>query len=80
MTVTFWATLWYAGAAVISMGYEGQTEEQCKQITDMMQSDIVASYADPEMLADIEMDGIFPTNQFTVSCETTQLPVDEKYI
>lgn len=77
--MTFWATLWYAGAVVVSMGYEGQTEQECKTITSRMQADVVASYADAETLADITALGIFPTNQFTVSCENVQLPVDEKY-
>jgi len=77
--MTFWATLWYAGAVVVSMGYEGQTEDQCNQIGEIMMYDIASAYADPDVLAEIVDIGIFPTDQFSFSCEIQFLPVDEMY-
>ena len=47
--MTVWATLWYAGAVVLTMGYEGQTLEQCNQLGQMMMYDISTAYADPEI-------------------------------
>ena len=78
--MTYWATLWYAGTVVISMGYEGQTEDLCNQIGEMMMYDITTAYADPDILADIVDLGVFPTNQFSFSCEPELLPVDEMYL
>lgn len=79
MAMTFWATLWYAGAVVVSMGYQGQTEQECKKITSMMMADVASAYADPKTLAEIADIGIFPTNKFTATCEKEFLPVDKRY-
>tara|TARA_R110000851_G_scaffold44059_1_gene108487 strand:- start:738 stop:962 length:225 start_codon:yes stop_codon:yes gene_type:complete len=74
--MTFWATLYYSGYVVISMGFPGQTLDQCQELTSRMMSDIVVSYEDPvpELVA-----SPFPTNEFTVECETERLPVDERF-
>jgi hypothetical protein len=74
--MTFWATLYYSGYVVISLGFTGQTLEQCENLTSLMMSDIVIAYEDPvpELVA-----SPFPTNEFTVECETEQLPIDERY-
>jgi hypothetical protein len=77
--MTFWTTLWYAGAVVFSMGYEGQTEDECKRLGELIMSDIAAAYADPDTKSEIIELNVFETNQFTVSCENTMLPTDEKY-
>lgn len=77
--MTFWATLWYAGAVVISIGYEGQTLEQCNHFGEMMMYDITTAYADPDILNEIIDIGVFPTDEFSFSCENKFLPVDEKY-
>lgn len=78
--MTYWATLWYAGSVVISMGFEGQTLEQCNGMGEVMMFDITSSYADPEKLAEIENIGVFPTDEFSFTCETTKMPTDEKYM
>jgi hypothetical protein len=77
--MTFWTTLWYAGAVVFSMGYEGQTEGECKQLGQLIMSDIATSYADPDTKSKIIELQVFESNQFSVSCETEMLPTDEKY-
>lgn len=76
--MTYWATLWYAGAVVMQMGFEGQTLNDCKMLTSMMKQDIELSYADPEKLDDLVV-SMFPTNQFSVTCETEILVIDERY-
>ena len=76
--MTYWATLWYAGAVVLQIAYEGQTLGECEAITNVMISDIQASYADPAKIEELSK-SMFPTNQFEVSCETEQLPIDEAY-
>jgi len=78
--MTFWATLWYSGAVVLSMGYEGQTEDQCNHIGKMIMNDITTAYSDPDTLSDIVDIGVFPTDQFSFSCENEQLLTDERYI
>jgi hypothetical protein len=74
--MTFWATLYYSGYVVMTMGYEGQTLAQCQDLTSLIMADAVIAYTDPvpEMAG-----GPFPTNEFTVECETEKLPVDERY-
>ena len=76
--MTHWATLWYAGAVVMQMGFEGQTLNDCEMLTAMMKQDIELSYADPEKLDDLAQ-SMFPTNQFSVTCETEILVIDERY-
>lgn len=76
--MTHWATLWYAGAVVMQMGYEGQTLTECESLIRAMQEDIERTYQDQTMTDEISQ-SMFPTNQFTVSCETESLPIDEKY-
>lgn len=76
--MTHWATLWYAGAVVMQMGYEGQTLTECESLIRAIQEDIERTYQDQTMTDEISQ-SMFPTNQFTVSCETESLPIDEKY-
>lgn len=78
MALTFWATLWYAGAVVVTIGYEGQTLEQCEIITETMITNIETAYADEEAM-EIIATSMFPTNQFDATCETELLPIDEEY-
>ena len=75
--MTYWATLYYAGQVVIAMGFEGQTLAQCEEITALMMSDIVSAYEEniPELAT-----SMFPTNEFTVDCETEQLAIAEEYL
>jgi hypothetical protein len=77
--MTFWVTLWYAGAVVFSMGYEGQTQGECERLSQVIMADIQAAYADPERESKLFDLKVFETNQFSVSCETEMLPTDEKY-
>lgn len=75
--MTFWTTLWYAGSVVLTMGYEGQTLQECEALSKLMITDVVTAYDDPS----VDMsDTMFPTNKFSVSCETELLPIDEKYM
>ena len=76
--MTFWATLWYAGAVVLTLGYEGQTEDECNMIGQQIMYGITTSYSDPEM-EEVLAESPFPTHQFSFSCENEMLPVDEKY-
>jgi hypothetical protein len=73
--MTFWATLYYSGYVVMTMG-SFETLDQCQELTSRMASDMVVAYTDPvpELY-----DGPFPTNEFTVECETEKLPIDERY-
>ena len=76
--MTYWATLWYAGAVVLQLGSEGQTLNDCEMLTKMMMIDIEATYSDPEKSKELATT-MFPNNQFKTTCETEQLPTDEKY-
>lgn len=76
--MTYWATLWYAGAVVLQLGNEGQTLNDCEMLTKLMISDIQQSYADPMLKTQLDLT-MFPTNEFTVTCETEVLVIDEKY-
>lgn len=76
--MTFWATLWYAGSVVLTLGYEGQTESECNLLGQQMMYDITSSYSDPEM-TEVLAESPFPTDNFSFSCEREMLPIDEKY-
>lgn len=77
--MTFWATLWYAGAVVVTMGHSGQTLSECEVLTRMMMIDIENSYNDQATMNNLAT-SMFPTNQFYTSCETERLPIDEEYL
>jgi hypothetical protein len=76
--MTYWATLWYAGAVVFSIGYEGQTLQECVELSKVMMTDINESYLDEEKSLELEA-LMFPTNKFYTSCQTDFLESDEKY-
>lgn len=76
--MTYWATLWYAGAVVLQLGSEGQTLNDCEMLTKLMISDIERSYADPVLKAQLDL-SMFPTDEFSATCETEKLATDEKY-
>lgn len=64
--LTFWATVWYAGAVVMVLGYEGQTLDQCNNLTRIIIDDIAKTYENP---SDEIKNSIYPTNKFAVTCE-----------
>lgn len=74
--MTYWVTLWYAGAVVMTMGYEGQTLKECDHLRKIVIQDIDMMYTEePERMTDT----MFPDNKFKATCETVQLPIGEKY-
>jgi len=77
--MTYWATLWYAGTVVLTMGSEGQSLNDCELIGRAMMQDITASYANPKKQQELQY-SVFPENQFTVTCETERLPIDKRYM
>ena len=76
--MTHWATLWYAGSVVITLGAEGQSLNDCNLLGQTMMYDIASAYMDPEMKEQLAA-GPFTTDQFSFTCETVRLPIDEKY-
>lgn len=74
--MTYWMTLWYAGAVVMTMGYEGQSLDECEQLTSIILIDIANAYQDTSV--DMK-DTMFPEDYFSVTCETKLLPIDEMY-
>jgi hypothetical protein len=52
--MTYWATLWYAGSVVITLGSEGQTLNDCNQLGQVMMYDIATAYVDPAKAAELE--------------------------
>lgn len=78
--MTYWATLYYAGAVVLTMGSEGQTLNDCNMLGQVMMYDITSAYMDPTLEAELA-NSVFPTvDLFSFSCETERLPVDERYM
>jgi len=75
----WWTTLWYAGAVVMQLGGENVSYNECVFLKDIMQKDIEQSYADPEKLDKLTQ-SMFPTNQFSVTCENEILAIDPKYL
>ena len=77
--MTYWATLWYAGSVVITLGSEGQTLNDCNMLGQVMMYDIATAYMDPDKAAELEA-SMFSTDQFNFTCETERLPIDERYM
>jgi hypothetical protein len=77
--MTYWATLWYAGSVVITLGTEGQTLNDCNMLGQVMMYDIATAYIDPAKSAELAA-SVFPTDQFSFTCETERLPIDERYM
>lgn len=77
--MTYWATLWYAGSVVITLGSEGQTLNDCNLLGRVMMLDIATAYVDPAKAAELEA-SVFPTDQFSFTCETERLPIDAEYM
>jgi len=77
--MTYWTILWYAGSVVVTLGTEGQSLNTCNMIGQLMMNDIVLAYSNPELEESLTA-SVFPTNQFSVTCETTPLPIDERYM
>jgi hypothetical protein len=73
--MTFWATLYYTGYVVTSLG-GFDTLAQCEELTSIMMSDIVAAYTVPVTELETSM---FPTNEFTVDCTSERMEIDERY-
>jgi len=76
--MTCWATLWYAGSVVITLGSEGQSLNDCNMLGQVMMYDITSAYMDPSKATELAA-GPFTTDEFSFTCETERLPVDEKY-
>lgn len=76
--MSYWATLWYAGAVVMQLGGDNMSYAECQAITKLMLEDIQSSYQDESITDDIKQ-SMFPTNEFTATCETEKLPIDENY-
>ena len=77
--MTYWATLYYAGAVVLQIGYEGQTLNDCNMLGQVMMYDIATAYMDPALEAELA-ESVFPTDKFSFACETERLPIDERYM
>jgi hypothetical protein len=76
--MAYWATLWYAGVVVISMGGSELSYDECKTLTNSMITEITTSYQDEEKVTELK-GTMFETNEFSVSCETKYLESDPKY-
>lgn len=76
--MTFWATLWYAGSVVATLGYNGMTEGECDNLKTMMETNIEYAYSVYDMRAELAEEG-FGENKWLVTCENEKIPVDEKY-
>ena len=76
--MTYWATLWYAGAVVFSMGYEGQPLHECLDLTQLIMRDINSFYQDKGTLVELN-ESAFPVNKFTTTCQTEFLEPNELY-
>ena len=72
--MTYWATLWYAGSVVITLGSEGQTLNDCNLLGQVMMYDIATAYMDPAKAAELEA-SIISTDQFSLTSDTERLPI-----
>lgn len=78
--MTYWATLWYAGSVMITLGYEGQSFNDCNMLGRVMMFNITSAYMDP-ILSDDLAESPFPVvDEFSFSCETELLPINERYL
>ncbi len=72
------ATLWYAGAVVFSMGVTGP--DACEYLADNIEADIVAAYQDPAKMEELATSRFPDPAEFRVTCDDEQLPTDPQYM
>lgn len=70
------ATLWYAGVVVASLGYNGMTQSDCDQLGATMIEDILITYDDPERAK--KMKEWPDPDKWDVTCEEKDLFEGEK--
>lgn len=66
------ATLWYAGAVMFTLGYSGMTLEECNNLKSIMEQDIYNAYQNLESATTLEVDG-FRYEDWKVTCEPQRL-------
>jgi hypothetical protein len=66
------ATLWYAGAVVLVLGFQGMSSEECNSLKSIMEHDIYNAYQDHESALALQNDGFYYEN-WKVTCEPQQL-------
>ena len=70
------ATLWYAGVVVATLGYNGMPLEDCESLSATMIDDIMITYDDPDRIAQLKE---WPDeNKWDVTCEKVNLYTEEK--
>jgi hypothetical protein len=72
------ATLWYAGAVVFSMGVAGP--DACEYVADTIEADIVAAYQDPAKAEELSSSMFPDVAEFRVTCDPERLPIDPQYL
>lgn len=66
------ATLWYAGAVMLTLGYSGMTQGECNNLKSVMEQDIYNAYQNIESATALEADGLRYEN-WKVTCEPQRL-------
>jgi hypothetical protein len=73
--MTYWATLWYAGHVVMTMGFEGMTHDDCELLTSAMIRDINASHVVNK--TELEKLGSTDARLWVATCETERLDTEK---
>lgn len=66
------ATVWYAGVVMLSLGFSEMTSTQCSELKQVMEQDIYNAYQDPEKKILLIEDG-YVYEQWKVTCEPRPL-------
>jgi len=64
-----YATIWYAGIVILSMGYQGMTDQECHSLTTVMRNDIHDAYVENNN----EPINGYEKQYFEVTCENENL-------
>lgn len=79
-----WATIWLAGAVVFTLGYPQMTPDQCDQLAEVIVADIEAGIVERDTdgdgvkelwVLDSDSDELLPWDEWSVTCESQQLPI-----
>lgn len=68
------ATLWYAGAVVATLGYNNMPLSDCENLAATMLDDIMITYDDPERVK--KLDKWPDETKWDVTCEKTNLFIE----
>ena len=79
--MTYWATLFYAGQVVLTLGFEGDIgKANCEALIEVMMDDISTVYSDPVTKAEVEASMFPKQEEFKAECLDYKPEIADQYV